>query len=45
MRRRAKLVTDAILADREISLPCDEDKCEALAERLRELGVRVSVVR
>ena len=41
----AKSVTDAILGDREISLSCDDDKCEPLAESLRGLGVRVSVIR
>jgi len=39
----AKGITDAILENKEIRLPCQDQQAETTVAKLREIGVNVSV--
>jgi ribosomal protein L7/L12 len=39
----AKAITDAILENKEIRLPCHDQQVEDVVAKLREIGVNVSV--
>jgi hypothetical protein len=42
---KAKSITDAVLENETVTLHCDDERCELLAQKLRELNVKISVDR